>query len=53
MRYPRLDESDPSQVDEGSLDIQYVSFEVRLRSSTTFRQKVVALLQDRSRLTPP
>ena len=30
VRYPRLDEPNPSQMDEGSLGIHYVSFEVGL-----------------------
>jgi len=30
VRYPRLDEPDLSQVDEGSLGIQYASFEAGL-----------------------
>jgi len=28
VRYPRLDEPDPSQVDEGSINIHYTSFKV-------------------------
>ena len=33
VRYPRLDEPDPLQVDEGSIGIHYTSFDVGLRFS--------------------